>query len=60
MLIQTELEQFPLRWYGVEEFKMLLEQVGFKDIVISADYEYGRYPNEANQMITFESVVDNK
>ena len=58
-LIQTELEQFPLRWYGIEEFKMLLEQVGFEDIVISADYQYGQYPTNAEQTITFEAVVKN-
>src|SRR5690625_1548552 len=26
-LLQTELEQFYLRWYGVEEFKSILEQI---------------------------------
>lgn len=56
-LIQTELERFPLRWYGVEEFKMILEQVGFEDIVISADYKYGEYPTRAEQTITFEGFV---
>ncbi|KAB8135716.1 hypothetical protein F9U64_10580 [Gracilibacillus oryzae] len=59
-LIQTELEQFPLRWYGIEEFKMLLEQIGFEDIVISADYQYGKYPTEPNQTITFEAVANKK
>jgi SAM-dependent methyltransferase len=57
-LVQTELEQFPLRWYGVEEFKLILEQQGFQDIVISADYKYGEYPTEGSQMITFEAVVN--
>jgi SAM-dependent methyltransferase len=57
-LIQTELEQFPLRWYGVEEFKMLLEQIGFEDIVISSDYNYGQYPSNSNQTITFEAVFN--
>lgn len=59
-LIQSELERFPLRWYGVDEFKMLLEQVGFEDIVISADYHFGQYPTKANQTITYEAVVKNK
>lgn len=59
-LIQSELEQFPLRWYGVEEFKLLLEQVGFEDIVISADYRYGHYPTNSNQTITFEAVADKR
>ncbi|MFA1820216.1 class I SAM-dependent methyltransferase [Virgibacillus oceani] len=57
-LVQTELEQFPLRWYGVEEFKMMLEQIGFQVIVISADYNYGEYPINASQIITFEAVVN--
>lgn len=57
-LIQTELEQFPLRWYGVEEFKMVLEQIGFKEILISADYQFGQYPTKSSQMITFEAVVN--
>ncbi|WP_405097140.1 class I SAM-dependent methyltransferase [Oceanobacillus sp. FSL H7-0719] len=57
-LIQTELEQFPLRWYGIEEFKMILEQTGFEDIIISADYKYGEYPTEPSQTITFEATVN--
>jgi len=57
-LVKTELEQFPLRWYGVEEFKLILEQVGFQDIVISADYKYGEYPTKASQIITFEAAAN--
>src|SRR5699024_9905025 len=57
-LIKTELEHFPLRWYGTEEFKMLLEQAGFDDIVISADYQYGQDPTNAEKTITFEAVVN--
>lgn len=56
-LIQTELERFPLRWYGIEEFKMILEQIGFEDIIISADYKYGQYPTDPTQVITFEAIV---
>lgn len=57
-LLQTELERFPLRWYGVEEFKLILKEIGFKDIVISADYNYGQYPENPNQAITFEAVAN--
>ncbi|QTM98940.1 methyltransferase domain-containing protein [Sediminibacillus dalangtanensis] len=56
-LLHTELEQFPLRWYGVEEFKMLLEKIGFEDIIISADYKYGQYPTDSDQIITFEATA---
>ena len=57
VLIETELERFPLRWYGIEEFKMLLESVGFEDIVLSADYKYGEYPTNSEQTITFEATA---
>jgi len=57
MLIQTELECFPLRWYGLEEFKLILKNTGFKDIVISSDYKFGQYPSNAENSITFEAVA---
>src|SRR5699024_6108906 len=56
-LTQTELERFPLRWYGIEEFKTILEQSGFEDIIISADYKHGEYPTNSTQTITFEATV---
>lgn len=57
-LIQSELERYSLRWYGVEEFKMILEQVGFENIIISADYKHGEYPAQSTQMITFEATAN--
>ena len=54
-LIATELQQLLLRWYGLTEFRLLLEHVGFKDITISADYEYQMAPVDSNQTITFEA-----
>lgn len=56
-LIQTELERYPLRWYGVEEFRMILELAGFTDITISADYTFGEYPTRTGQAITFEAAA---
>lgn len=56
-LVQTELECFPLRWYGVEEFRLVLESIGFKDIVISSDYKSGRYPSASEEIITFEAAA---
>lgn len=57
-LIQTELERFPIRWYGIEELKMILTQIGFDEIIISADYKYGQYPTNSSQIITFEATVN--
>lgn len=59
-LIQTELERFPLRWYGIEEFKMILEQIGFSDINISADYTHKKYPTISTEMITFEATANKR
>ncbi|MBP1042697.1 class I SAM-dependent methyltransferase [Vagococcus sp. BWB3-3] len=54
-LIGTELQQLLLRWYGLTEFRLLLEQVGFKDVSVSADYDYLVAPVDSNQTITFEA-----
>lgn len=53
-LVQTELQRFPLNWYGLEEFKLMLERTGFSDITISADYTYGLPPSNPRQTFTFE------
>lgn len=37
-LIESELQRFALHWYGIEEFKLVLENIGFSDIACSADY----------------------
>jgi len=55
ILIKSELQRLPVSWYGVEEFKLILECVGFKSITISADYRYNYYPQHNGQMITFEA-----
>jgi len=41
----------------VEEFRLVLESVGFKDIKISSDYKLGKYPSLSEDMITFEAVA---
>jgi SAM-dependent methyltransferase len=55
-LLHTELQVFPMRWYGVEELRLVLQEVGFTDIVISADYQYGKAPTRINQTFTYEAV----
>ncbi|MVP00577.1 class I SAM-dependent methyltransferase [Paenibacillus lutrae] len=55
-LIQTELQRFALRWYGVEEFKLLLESVGFTDVNVSADFEHGKQPSSSKQTFVYEAV----
>ncbi len=57
-LIESELERFPLRWYGVEEFKMILRDAGFMNIKISSDYHQGEYPKSPDQIVTFEAMAE--
>jgi hypothetical protein len=54
-LVKTELQRFALRWYGVEEFELLLRSIGFTDVVVSADHEHGRRPSHADEEFTFEA-----
>ncbi|GAA3400285.1 class I SAM-dependent methyltransferase [Paenibacillus hodogayensis] len=55
-LIQTELQRFALRWYGIEEFKLVLESIGFTDVVVSADFDYGKAPTNGKQKYAFEAT----
>ncbi|WP_179133985.1 class I SAM-dependent methyltransferase, partial [Halobacillus massiliensis] len=55
-LVQTELERFPMRWYGVEEFKQILKSTGFTEVTVSSDYEYGRSPSASTEILTFEAI----
>jgi len=55
-MVQCELQRLALRWYGIEEFRMLLADIGFEDIVLSADYEFGRTPDCNKQVFTFEAT----
>ncbi|MGO3858136.1 MAG: class I SAM-dependent methyltransferase [Neisseriaceae bacterium] len=55
-LVATELQRFDMRWYGIEEFKQLLQRLGFRDIVVSADYQFGQAPSATERLITFEAT----
>lgn len=55
-LIDTELQRFALNWYGIEEFKLMLTQVGFKSITCSANYTFGKEPETESDLLTFEAT----
>lgn len=55
-LIQTELQRFAIRWYGIEELKLIMESIGFRNVSISADFEYGKKPAHARQSFVFEAT----
>ncbi|GGX89248.1 SAM-dependent methyltransferase [Litchfieldella qijiaojingensis] len=56
-LVGTELERFSLRWWGIQEFAMLLREASFVDVTISGDYRHGRMPTRESRMITFEAFA---
>lgn len=55
-LLQTELQRFALRWYGVEEFRLVLESIGFQDVQVFADFEAGKQPSDAKQTFVYEAI----
>lgn len=55
-LLQTELQRFALRWYGIEEFRLVLESIGFSEVVVSADFEYGKQPTNKSKSYVYEAV----
>lgn len=56
LLTQTEVQQFSLRWYGLHEFRLLLETVGFQQIRSCADYNWDKSASEAQSTVTFEAI----
>ncbi|XEU43319.1 class I SAM-dependent methyltransferase [Tistrella mobilis] len=54
-LIRTELDLFKLRWWGVEEMSLALRSLGFEDVVMSGDYQYGRHPRQGDEIISVEA-----
>jgi SAM-dependent methyltransferase len=54
-LLRTEMQRFAGRWYGLEEYELVLKSLGFSEVVVSADYEYGKRPTRADQTFTFEA-----
>ncbi|MDQ0060409.1 hypothetical protein [Paenibacillus harenae] len=55
-LVQTELQRFALRWYCVAEFKYILENVGFSNVKICAEFEDGKKPTSGNQKFVYQAA----
>lgn len=54
-LIETELELFKLRWWGVHEFRLALQVAGFVDVQVTGNYQYARTPQSGDEIFTFEA-----
>lgn len=54
-LVQSELEFFSLRWWGVAEMTLALRAVGFAEVTVSGNFDYGRAPRSGDAGINFEA-----
>ncbi|MDR7071760.1 class I SAM-dependent methyltransferase [Fictibacillus barbaricus] len=55
-LIQTELQRFAIRWYSIHELKLIMKSIGFKQVNVCADFQYGNEPAHASQSFVFEAT----
>ncbi|CAM5417386.1 SAM-dependent methyltransferase [Aquamicrobium terrae] len=54
-LVDSEIDLFGLRWWGVAEFELALRAAGFTDVTACGDYRHDREPQKGNFVITFEA-----
>lgn len=55
-LQRTELEEFSLRWWTASEMAMAFELAGFSEVVVSGGYQYGRAPQNTDEIISIEGT----
>jgi hypothetical protein len=53
-LVETELEDFVLRYYERDEFQRLLETAGFAGIRVARPHDDGVEPGDEDSTIMFE------
>lgn len=54
-LVDSEMDLFCLRWWGVAEFELALRAAGFIDVEACGDYQHGHAPHKGDGIITFEA-----
>ena len=56
-LIDTELQHFPLHWFGREEFIMCLLENGYTNVLLCANYIDGLKPSSAHDQLCFSATL---
>ncbi|MBD2019950.1 class I SAM-dependent methyltransferase [Leptolyngbya sp. FACHB-36] len=56
-LVATELQPLPLHWFGREEFVMCLQENGYKDITLCANYTDGLAPSSYTDHLCFSATL---
>ncbi len=54
-LIDTELQHLPLHWFGLEEFRMCLQENGYKEITCCANYRDDLEPSSYSNQPCFSA-----
>ncbi len=56
-LVNTELQHFPLHWFGREEFIMCLQEKGYTNITLSANYTDSLQPSSYSDQLCFSATL---
>lgn len=56
-IIDTELQHLPLHWFGREEFAMCLQQYGYTNITLCANYKDGLAPSSYRDQLCFSATL---
>ena len=56
-LVATELQRLPLHWFGRDEFILCLEQNGYKDITLCANYIDDLQPSSHTDTMCFSASI---
>ena len=54
-LVETELELFAYRVWGLKEFEMALGRVGFMDVEVCGNYRPGKAPRAGDGIFNFSA-----
>lgn len=54
--IETELQSFTLYWHKIATIKKMLREIGFRDVHVSSDYQYGKEPTVHSEIIIMEAM----
>lgn len=55
-LVETHMEPMAQRYWGLEEFRLVLEASGFGQVSVVGDYDRGRPIRSSARSLTFEAV----
>jgi SAM-dependent methyltransferase len=55
-LVESEIDRLALRWWGVHELTMALEQTGFGDVAVSGGHRHACAPHKSDQLVAFEAT----